>query len=205
MSATALPDQLSDASRAFAGREHQLLIDGERAPAADGRTFQTLDPATATPIASAGMWGLSGWFVQWLNNRLNVAVTFHPGVGLGEDSQKTMTPERGASYGLMGFAITGRMSQLPLPFPYVRACVIRANRLSYGHRVLIRFGYSPAATRLQHAAIEDFVIDGNAIDHSRVGIEVDGNALGVLLARNSFSQVAEQRRLAEPQRCLILH
>jgi acyl-CoA reductase-like NAD-dependent aldehyde dehydrogenase len=51
MSATALPDQLSDASRAFAGREHQLLIDGERAPAADGRTFQTLNPATATPIA----------------------------------------------------------------------------------------------------------------------------------------------------------
>ena len=49
MSATALPDQLSDASREFAGREHQLLIDGERAPAADGRTFQTLDPATAHP------------------------------------------------------------------------------------------------------------------------------------------------------------
>ena len=51
MSVTALPDQLSDPSREFAGREHQLLIDGERVPAAGGRTFQTLDPATAKPIA----------------------------------------------------------------------------------------------------------------------------------------------------------
>src|SRR5436309_14649135 len=51
MSVTALPDQLSETAREFAGREHQLLIDGERVPAADGRTFQTLDPATAKPIA----------------------------------------------------------------------------------------------------------------------------------------------------------
>src|SRR5436305_496196 len=50
MSVTALPDQLSETAREFAGREHQLLIDGERVPAADGRTFQTLDPATAKPI-----------------------------------------------------------------------------------------------------------------------------------------------------------
>src|SRR5947209_13926035 len=51
MSVTTLPEQLSDAARSFAGREHQLLIDGERVAAADGRTFQTVDPATAKPIA----------------------------------------------------------------------------------------------------------------------------------------------------------
>jgi acyl-CoA reductase-like NAD-dependent aldehyde dehydrogenase len=52
MSVTALPDQLSDAARQFAGAEHQLLIDGERSPAGDGRTFQTIDPATGQPIAA---------------------------------------------------------------------------------------------------------------------------------------------------------
>jgi len=52
MSATALPQQLSDAARQFAGSEHQLLIDGERVPAADGRSFDTLDPATGQAIAS---------------------------------------------------------------------------------------------------------------------------------------------------------
>jgi acyl-CoA reductase-like NAD-dependent aldehyde dehydrogenase len=51
MTAT-LPDQLSDAARAFAGAEHGLLIGGERRAAADGRTFETLDPATGRPIAT---------------------------------------------------------------------------------------------------------------------------------------------------------
>jgi acyl-CoA reductase-like NAD-dependent aldehyde dehydrogenase len=51
MTAPVLPDALSEAARAFAGREHRLLIGGEHVPAADGRTFETLDPATAQPIA----------------------------------------------------------------------------------------------------------------------------------------------------------
>jgi len=50
VTATSLPLGLSDASRAFAGRDHLLLIDGERVPAADGRTFETLDPSTGSPI-----------------------------------------------------------------------------------------------------------------------------------------------------------
>jgi acyl-CoA reductase-like NAD-dependent aldehyde dehydrogenase len=51
MSVTTLPDQLSEPARAFASSEQLLLIDGERVPAADGRTFQTVDPSTAKPIA----------------------------------------------------------------------------------------------------------------------------------------------------------
>lgn len=51
MSATTLPAQLSDAARRFAGQDHDLLIDGERFPAADGRRFETLDPATGQAIA----------------------------------------------------------------------------------------------------------------------------------------------------------
>ena len=57
MSVTTLPDQLSDRARAFAGREHELLIDGAPVPAADGRTFETVDPSTAraiTTVAQAG-------------------------------------------------------------------------------------------------------------------------------------------------------
>ena len=57
MSVTALPAQLSDAAREFAARRHELVIDGERVPAADGRTFETLDPSTGraiTQVAHAG-------------------------------------------------------------------------------------------------------------------------------------------------------
>ena len=52
MSVTTLPDQLSEPARQFAGREHHLLIDGERVPSADGRTFETLDPSTGRVITS---------------------------------------------------------------------------------------------------------------------------------------------------------
>src|SRR3954471_15943059 len=57
MSATALPDQLSEAARSFASSEQQLLIGGEKVDAADGATFETLDPATGnviTTVAQAG-------------------------------------------------------------------------------------------------------------------------------------------------------
>jgi acyl-CoA reductase-like NAD-dependent aldehyde dehydrogenase len=57
MSTTTLPEQLSDAAREFAGREHELLIGGERVAAADGRTFETLDPATGRPITSVAQAG----------------------------------------------------------------------------------------------------------------------------------------------------
>ena len=44
--AAALPDALSDSAREFVSGPHRLLIGGERLDAADGRTFETLDPAT---------------------------------------------------------------------------------------------------------------------------------------------------------------
>ena len=57
MSTTALPEQLSDAAREFASREHALLIGGEWASAAEGSTFETLDPGSGrviTTVAEAG-------------------------------------------------------------------------------------------------------------------------------------------------------
>ena len=49
--ASALPDALSDAARTFAAGPHRLIVGGERLEAADGRTFETIDPATGRPIA----------------------------------------------------------------------------------------------------------------------------------------------------------
>ena len=55
--AAALPDALSDAARSFAAGPHRLVIGGERAEAADGRTFETLDPATGRAIAEVSYAG----------------------------------------------------------------------------------------------------------------------------------------------------
>ncbi len=57
MSVTELPDQLSDAARAFVSQTRQLVIDGEHTAAADGRTFDTFDPATGRPITSVAQAG----------------------------------------------------------------------------------------------------------------------------------------------------
>src|SRR5262249_53674983 len=48
-----LPETLGEAARAWLERDaiHELVIGGERTPAADGRTFQTRDPATGAVIA----------------------------------------------------------------------------------------------------------------------------------------------------------
>jgi acyl-CoA reductase-like NAD-dependent aldehyde dehydrogenase len=57
MAVTAPTDSLSEATRAFLAGSHDLLIAGERRPAADGRTFETLDPSTGEPIAAVAYGG----------------------------------------------------------------------------------------------------------------------------------------------------
>jgi acyl-CoA reductase-like NAD-dependent aldehyde dehydrogenase len=52
MSATSLPEQLSEPARRFASRGHALLIDGEQIEAAEHRTFETIDPASGRPITT---------------------------------------------------------------------------------------------------------------------------------------------------------
>jgi acyl-CoA reductase-like NAD-dependent aldehyde dehydrogenase len=58
MSVTELPEGLTDeAARAFAGHDQDLLIAGERVPAASGDTFETLDPATGRAICRVAQGG----------------------------------------------------------------------------------------------------------------------------------------------------
>src|SRR5256885_14038421 len=48
---TATAEALSEAARSFASSgPHRLLMGGEWVEAADGRTFETIDPATGDPI-----------------------------------------------------------------------------------------------------------------------------------------------------------
>jgi acyl-CoA reductase-like NAD-dependent aldehyde dehydrogenase len=52
-----LPDALGDAARGFIAKEHGLLIGAEIVPAADGRTFATLDPSSGREIATVAQAG----------------------------------------------------------------------------------------------------------------------------------------------------
>ena len=56
--ATATAQSLSPAARDFVDRAPQLLVvGGERLEAADGRTFETIDPATGEPICEIAQAG----------------------------------------------------------------------------------------------------------------------------------------------------
>ena len=58
--AATLPDALSEAARSFAAGPHRFVIGGERPEAADGRSFETLDPATGRAIAEVPYAGSRG-------------------------------------------------------------------------------------------------------------------------------------------------
>jgi acyl-CoA reductase-like NAD-dependent aldehyde dehydrogenase len=57
ISADTLPDALSAPARQFIAQPHRLLIGAERLDAADGRTFDTLDPSTGREIAEVALAG----------------------------------------------------------------------------------------------------------------------------------------------------
>jgi acyl-CoA reductase-like NAD-dependent aldehyde dehydrogenase len=57
--ATSLPELLGESTRIWleAHPAHELIIGGDRVPASDGRTFETLDPATGRPITRVAQAG----------------------------------------------------------------------------------------------------------------------------------------------------
>jgi aldehyde dehydrogenase (NAD+) len=57
MSTATLPSDLSQPARDFVSRAHSHLIGGEWTPAAEGRTFETLDPATGDVLAEVAHGG----------------------------------------------------------------------------------------------------------------------------------------------------
>jgi acyl-CoA reductase-like NAD-dependent aldehyde dehydrogenase len=57
MTVAAPPEALSEEARSFLAGPHELRIGSERVPASDGRTFETVDPATGEAIAEVSYAG----------------------------------------------------------------------------------------------------------------------------------------------------
>ena len=152
-----------------------------------------------TVTRSQGMWGLAGWFLQWIDNVLDGAVTFQAGIG-----PRGATPEGTAEYGFIGFTIGGRTALLKPPFEFVRGAVIRGNQLRHGHRVLVMWGYGGERRRAGFQSARDVVVDRNRIENSAVGIELDANVAGAVVANNSWTQVERPLRLLAPEQVLVL-
>jgi len=130
-----------------------------------------------------GIWGLGGWFVQMRDNQLTSGLSFHPGIG-----PSGINPESNTPYAYVGFVGPGLLNGTA---PSLRGAILRNNKLSYNHRLALHAGYGTRSEQtLRAPSMVDVVIDGNSIDHSAVGIQIDRNASGVFVSKNKMDEVA---------------
>ena len=169
---------------------------------------------------SQGIWGQMGWFVQFRDNILNYAYSYHPKI-----SMRGPNPEGNAPFGFTGLdgarlRITKAASfqypdrKLPLfvdevlgsPVPTTLGHIQRGNTLRYGHRLLVQgwTGDNAPGPRPGGGLFRDVIVDGNRIEHSAVGIQLGPNVTGAVAAHNSFEDVAQPLLLAQPQNVQVI-
>jgi hypothetical protein len=163
---------------------------------------------------SQGIWGQMGWFVQFRDNVVRYAYSFHPKI-----SMRGPNPEGNAPFGFTGLdgsrlRVTKSGSfqfpekKLPLfvddimgaPVPSTLGHIQRGNVLSYGHRLIVQAwnGDKPPNPKAGGGVYRDVVIDGNRIEHSAVGIQLGPDVRNAVTAHNTFDDVVQPLLLAQP-------
>lgn len=160
-----------------------------------------------------GIWGQSGWFIQFRSNDCWYANTYHPGIGPGggQNPEKTMpfsfVGMIGDSLRVTKFGSDQYGRKLVMvddvageKVPTVFGAIIRGNSLKYNQRIACppSFQARPQGGK-DEARMFDLVVDGNTIEHSPVGIQIGPKARGVLLNDNHFLDVAEPYALSRPE------
>ncbi len=160
-----------------------------------------------------GIWGQMGWFVQFRDNTVSYANSYHNGIGM-----RGPNPEKCAPFGYTGLD-SGRLritkSQafqypdkklpvfsddvLPAPVPSTLGHIQRGNTLRYNQRLVVQPWTSekPPGPRLP-SRFRDVIIDDNRIEHGAVGIQIGPDVTGVVLGLNHFEDVAQPVIEANP-------
>lgn len=165
---------------------------------------------------SQGIWGQSGWFVQFRFNDVWYANSYHPGIG-----PSGPTPEKTVPFGFVGL-MSGILrvtkfgsSQYGRPLvmvddvagekvPGVMGAIVKGNVLKYGERISFPPSMEAKPRGKGEARMYDIVIDGNRIEHSQVGIQVGPEARGVTISGNRFEDVGEPYGIAKPDEVAVI-
>ena len=163
---------------------------------------------------SQGIWGQMGWFVQFRDNTVEFANSYHPGIGM-----RGPNPEKCAPFGFTGLTserlrITKAQAfqypekklpvfadeVLPSPPPSTLGLILRGNTLRYNQRLVVQpwSGEKPPGPR-PPTRFRDVVIDRNRIEHSAVGIQIGPDVAGAVLGHNTFDDVAQPILEAVPK------
>jgi hypothetical protein len=164
-----------------------------------------------------GLWGQSGWFVQFRYNDVWYANTYHPGIGPGGGP----TPEKTMPFSFVGLT-SGVLrvtkfgsSQYGRPLvmvddvagehvPGVAGAIVKGNVLKYNQRIAFPPSFELKPRGKNEPRMYDVVIDGNRIEHSTVGIQVGPEVRGAVISGNRFEDVSEHYGIASPEQVLVL-
>lgn len=158
-----------------------------------------------------GIWGQTGWFVQFRYNDVWYANTYHPGIGPGGGP----TPEKTMPFSFVGltggalrvtkFGSSQYDKQLVMvddvageKVPSVMGAIIKGNVLRYNQRIALPPAAQPTSKGNGEVRMFDLVIDGNRIEHSPIGIQVGPQAQGVLIHANQFVDVERPYAISDP-------
>ena len=159
-----------------------------------------------------GVWGQTGWFVQYRDNQVSDANTYHPGIGphgdnpegiavrlrRPDDEQPPHRQVRASQYGVPGGKPLFVNDVLPRPTLNGYAAIIQDNVLRYNERISVPPSDTPHPRSAGHEVFRDLVIQDNLIEHSPVGVQVGPDIGGVLAVKNHFVDVKQPYELAQP-------
>ena len=163
-----------------------------------------------------GLWGQSGWFVQFDYNDVAFANSYHPGIGPHGNNPEGNLPFSfvGLTDGVLritkfGSAQYGKKlvfvnEVTPRPVPGARFVIVKGNHLTYNQRV----AFPPSAEALPHdngqVRFVDIVVDGNRVEHSSAAVQIGPSARNVVIANTRCDDVATPYLLAKPDAVLVL-
>lgn len=164
-----------------------------------------------------GIWGQSGWFVQFRYNDVLFANTYHTGIGPagGKNPEKTLPFSFvGLTDGILritkfGSAQYGKKLVMvdevaDHPIAGVHGAIVKGNHLEYNQRVAFPPSFSVDPHAKKPVRMYDVVVDGNHIEHSPVGVQIGAEVRGAVISDNTYADVAEVRQIAKPETVQVL-
>ena len=166
---------------------------------------------------SQGIWGQSGWFVQFRYNDVRYANTYHPGIGpRGNNPEKNLPFSfiglmdgnlRITKFGAVQYNIPNGQQffvneVVPKPVPGLLGGIIKGNTLRYNQRIAVPPSVEDKPKDQGLVRFVDVLIDGNRIEHSPVGIQIGPHAIGVAVVGNQFEDVKQPLLLAKPEQVI---
>lgn len=168
-------------------------------------------------VRNQGIWGQSGWFVNFRYNDVKYGTSYHTGIGPHGDNREKNLPFSFVGLTSGDLRITkGRSlyypdtAQKPVFVDKVigrniaggLGLSIKGNRLAYNQCIAL----PPEAVQSTKTPVrfKDAIIQGNHVERSRIGVQIGSHCANTVVRGNGFKEVELPYRLAKKETVLLL-